>query len=606
MKKIVVLLSMLMALIAFSDTSYAAQTMKMDDRGSYLKRGPFYDYNRDAVRYEFNGQKLKKSKIEYFHTYDMSTPISVRVTNANTHYAVTSFYCEGYYRQTLYTADGETAIKFSVAIGAKDVKGTQCDLPKPPAPKPPTPKPDPTPEPTPDPKPDPTPEPNPDPNPTDPDPPTNPGTGWNPDDSKPDCDPVTGICYGDNKPKPDDGNGDDGTIYFPPPNDWPKGEVIWITPESEQSWYEEQPYEYVYKEPVMPVPAQTIDIGNGWCHYKPGEDKRGIVYPCTAIDRGFDVDTYYMSSNHQLFCRDTPQDEWVQCSTVPPSENYIHEEYEVSLSTWTDSGWKIMCIDGRNGGDIGHQYECKGYPEPQTPDDPMDSDQVVDEDESIPPKGEICENGKCAIFDCPGWDEHLGKLDDIKNAIPPPPDWQKVSETFRDTIVPSLVSETKVMLSDLLGKAPEPPKPLPDLPPLNDHGIADKKPVMQDSGVKGFSESDVKQGAPVIPFEDDPTGGFNLGIDPVNNLPDVMPGGDPGIYKRDPKEPPATYPGKPKDSEINMGGAPKPSNGGGTPPTPGESGGTPPKPNDGVQLPGKPNDVTIPGKEHYMPQPGGG
>lgn len=213
----------------------------------------------------------------------------------------------------------------------------------------------------------------------------------------------------------------------------------------------------------------------------------------------------------------------------------------------------------------------------------------------------------CAIFECPGWDMHLQKLGEIKNAIPPAPNWNQVSQTFSDAIVPRLVSESRAMLSDLLGQAPAPPPMLPDLPPLDDHNFESKKPDMPEvPGLKGFTENEVKSGAPVIPFEEDPTGGFNLTVDPVNNLPDVVPGGDPGIYKRDPKELPAEYPGKPKEAEIDMGGAPTPKDGGGSPPTPGDSGGTPPKPGDGVSLPIKPDDVGLPSKENYMPKPGGG
>lgn len=213
----------------------------------------------------------------------------------------------------------------------------------------------------------------------------------------------------------------------------------------------------------------------------------------------------------------------------------------------------------------------------------------------------------CAVFNCPGWGEHLGKLDDIKNAIPPAPNWNQVSQTFSDAIVPRLVSETRTMLSELLGGAPTPPPSLPDLPPMKVHDFENKKPDMQETpDFKGFTENEVKKAAPVIPFEEDPTGGFSLGVDPVNNLPDVVPGGDPGIYKRDPKELPATYPGKPKEAEIDMGGAPTPSDGGGTPPKPGDGGGTPPKPGDSVPLPGKPDDGGLPTKENYMPKPGGG
>lgn len=224
----------------------------------------------------------------------------------------------------------------------------------------------------------------------------------------------------------------------------------------------------------------------------------------------------------------------------------------------------------------------------------------------------------CGIFDCPGWSQYMGKLDDIKAAIPPPPNWSQVSQTFSDAIVPRLVNETSVMLGNLLGTAPAPPAPAPDLPSLQDGGFKQREPMMPNVPAIGdVNKNDIQYGGPKIPVEEDPTGGFKLNVDPVVGLPDVVPGGDPGPYKRDPVMPPAEYPGAPKEPQIDTGGAPKPIDGGGTPPTPTDAAPTPPKPNDSgvtapkpgdnIGAPPTPNDgVNLPNKEHYMPWPGGG
>lgn len=214
----------------------------------------------------------------------------------------------------------------------------------------------------------------------------------------------------------------------------------------------------------------------------------------------------------------------------------------------------------------------------------------------------------CGIFDCPEWDNYLGKLDDIKNAIPPPPNWNEVSQIFSDAIVPPLIDGTRVMLDDLLGRAPEPPTPpanmptMPDLPSLDDGGFKDKEPDLPDSGVKGFDSDEIIDNAPELNYEEDDSGGFDLSVDPVDNLPDVYPGGDPGPYKRDPVMMDAEPPGSPKEFEGDIGkpsnpkddagSPPKPDGDMGKPPTPGGNAGAPPKPGDNGERP--------PG---YMPKP---
>lgn len=227
----------------------------------------------------------------------------------------------------------------------------------------------------------------------------------------------------------------------------------------------------------------------------------------------------------------------------------------------------------------------------------------------------------CGIFDCPEWDNYMNKLDDIKNAIPPPPDWDVVSGKFSDAIVPRLVEESRVMLDDLLGRAPEPPTPppslptMPDLPSHDDGGFKDREPEMQDSGVEGFDATDIKDQAPEMEYEEDPTGGFNLSVDPVESLPDVVPGGDPGPYKRDPVMLDAEYPAAPKESNVDIGKPSNPKDEGATPPIPGDSGGAPPIPGDSGGAPpipgGSGGAPPIPGggavpPGGYMPKPKGG
>lgn len=590
-KTMMLLLSMMVFFVMFSETSYAAQTISMDDRGKYYKSGPYYDSSRDSISYSFNTQDLKSARIEYYHTSDMTTRkglLTNSVTPGN-YYGSTSMYCEGYYRNTFYKSDGSIGIVFTTKVNKGDVGNTGCTYPLPPEPKP-EPKPEPEPEPQPDPKPNPEPEPDPDDGYVPPD--------YNPDDlGDPNCDPVTGKCYGNETPPPDDD--DDGTIYFPDPGTGDGGEYPSFPnpdyPGEEDDEYPGYdglpPIEEQYEIQVLPHGAFEEEDGMGvWCT-EFGTFGPYPMFPCDAMERG-----YHMAEGPWCFLNA----EWVPCSIAEDSyevgESWpatIHAD-DASCVVYTKTEHGIMLDDAKT--DYSTNRCPSEFYEPPTDKPPNGSDDPTD--------GADCEG--CKVFDCPGWNSNLQKLDEIRDAIPPPPNWNQVSQTFSDAIVPRLVNETETMLSDLLGKAPEPPSPMPDLPPLNDHGFQNKKPDMQDSGVKGFDASDVKNGAPVIPFEDDPTGGFNLSVDPVNNLPDVVPGGDPGIYKRDPVEQPAAYPGKPKEPQIDMGGAPKPGDSGGTPPTPGDSGGIPPKPDDGVSLPTKPNEVGLPSKEQYMPKPGGG
>lgn len=143
----------------------------------------------------------------------------------------------------------------------------------------------------------------------------------------------------------------------------------------------------------------------------------------------------------------------------------------------------------------------------------------------------------CAIFECPGWDEYMAKLDSIKGAIPAAPNWNEVAGTFRDTIAPQIKKD----LQDVLGSAPAPPSTPIGIPPrapslpdastpnapsappalggVDDNGLT--APTGQEApglGDSGFSSDDIKKGAPNIQERPDPTGGFKI-TDPIAGLP---------------------------------------------------------------------------------------
>ena len=50
---------------------------------------------------------------------------------------------------------------------------------------------------------------------------------------------------------------------------------------------------------------------------------------------------------------------------------------------------------------------------------------------TTPPSGSGSSCTDCGLFNCPGWEAHMQALEDIKNAIPPAPNWQKVSEILQ-------------------------------------------------------------------------------------------------------------------------------------------------------------------------------
>lgn len=231
----------------------------------------------------------------------------------------------------------------------------------------------------------------------------------------------------------------------------------------------------------------------------------------------------------------------------------------------------------------------------------------------------------CAVLDCPKWDEHMKKINEIAAKIPPVPDWDKVAKTFRDTIAP----QVKKDLEDTIGKAPSPPatpsppavnkpnKPsAPSAPSqpgdLDDRGIkaptGNEAPGLDDST---FTEDDIKDESTKIKEREDSSGGFKIN-DPINALPsqdefmENLPSPETGQSKN-PAEQDLPSPSAPEEQENAAprpverdNSAPTPGGTGATAPIPGDSNNSAPIPNEGATAP-------IPDRTNETaPIPGGG
>jgi hypothetical protein len=187
----------------------------------------------------------------------------------------------------------------------------------------------------------------------------------------------------------------------------------------------------------------------------------------------------------------------------------------------------------------------------------------------------------CQIFSCPGWDQYMQGLQDIKNAIPPAPNWQMVADTFNNTITPSVISD----LSSLLGSVSDPPAipaapATPDLPSdLDNHGIT--APTGQE-GSSTFNGDDIKNQAQTIQERQDPTGGFSI-LDPIAGLPSQDE-----FKANKPTEGANPTPANPKDPD-NV--APNPTEGSNTAPNPTEGANpTPANPKDPANVAPNPTE----------------
>ncbi|MBP3040576.1 hypothetical protein J9303_13880 [Bacillaceae bacterium Marseille-Q3522] len=220
--------------------------------------------------------------------------------------------------------------------------------------------------------------------------------------------------------------------------------------------------------------------------------------------------------------------------------------------------------------------------------------------------GGSCDN--CSVFECPSWDEYMGGLEDIKNAIPPPPNWDEVAGKFRDTIVPGLIND----LGDLLGSSPAPPTAPPQPGGVDDRGINDNRPDMPDVpglGDAGFSSGDIKNDAPIISERGDPTGGFNLGTSPLDSIPEApenpVPGDDAGEWGQNkPDDGENNFPEPPADSgDVDIGNPPTPGENEDTPPNPGDDSGSAPVPGDDAGVPPTTGDDGEAWMRDYKPSP---
>lgn len=206
-------------------------------------------------------------------------------------------------------------------------------------------------------------------------------------------------------------------------------------------------------------------------------------------------------------------------------------------------------------------------------------------------------SGDCGcVVDIPGWDNMMGKLDEIKNAIQPAPDWQQVANTMRDTIVPAFRSE----MEDMLGTAPEPQSAPVFNNPLQGGIDEPRGSLPSDFEESGFTAGDLKADAEEIQFQEDASGGFEL-LDPVGSLPtqeefkqnipseqDLQAPEVPDVSGTAPEPPvqeniapePPDVTGTAPSPIVEDNIAPSPSEGENVAPTPGYTTGTAPLPGD--------------------------
>ena len=216
----------------------------------------------------------------------------------------------------------------------------------------------------------------------------------------------------------------------------------------------------------------------------------------------------------------------------------------------------------------------------------------------------------CDLFNCPGWQNYMQELQDIKNAIPPVPNWQEVANIFNNTIAPQIKSDLQSILGNVDNPPPAPiPPSIPGLgKDLNDRGITpptgDNAPGLKDST---FTENDIKGGAPVIKERGDDSGGFIIN-NPIDGLPtqkeftDNLPiEGDAVI----PGPPPELDNPSPTPSEKDNV-APQPDDGTNTAPTPEDSGGTAPIPDESgtAPIPNESGTAPLPNENGTAPLPG--
>lgn len=164
------------------------------------------------------------------------------------------------------------------------------------------------------------------------------------------------------------------------------------------------------------------------------------------------------------------------------------------------------CPDYQGGG---------GNPPPDGEDPPPGGGDYPPPDDGgdLPP---LCDG--CAVFECPKWDDYMGKIDEIISGIPTIE--QAIRRQTRD-IEDAIINQTETFRNEIVGTPPS----LPDAPAFPDlpdtYGFENEFPEFienPDLTDAGFTLDDLEREAPEIPFRDDPTGGFNI-VNPVEALP---------------------------------------------------------------------------------------
>lgn len=178
----------------------------------------------------------------------------------------------------------------------------------------------------------------------------------------------------------------------------------------------------------------------------------------------------------------------------------------------------------------------------------------------------------CGMFECPNWSEYMGKVDEIIAGIP--------------TITDAIAQQTDIIKNDVVGQPPSLPSEPSQPTPIDSYNFENSAPAMtenEDLGSSGFTLTDLEEGAPVIEFREDPTGGFDI-VDPVDALPAPpsalpIPGEtDAGEWDNNkPAESEVVTP-EPPIVEVDPTGPPVPSEESSEPPSPGDSGGGAPVP----------------------------
>ncbi|WP_458414534.1 hypothetical protein ACNQFZ_06615 [Schinkia sp. CFF1] len=195
-----------------------------------------------------------------------------------------------------------------------------------------------------------------------------------------------------------------------------------------------------------------------------------------------------------------------------------------------------------------------------------------------PPSGGI-ECPGCEMFECPGWDDYMGKINDIIDGFP--------------TITEAIAGQTDTIKNEIVGQPPSLPSAPSDPAPVDTYDFENSAPEMMenpDLGDSGFTLTDIENDAPEIQFNDDPTGGFDI-KDPVEALPDPpteypIPGEtDAGEWEHNPTDEVE----KPQPPIVELHPYtpyPLPSDEGTAPPSPGDSGGSAPVPSTTTEIDG--------------------